>query len=73
MEKKNKKAEIGYWLGRKHRGKGYMSEAMQLMLGFAFKKLKLNRVKISCSTKNKASRKVIEKAGCVFEGIESRA
>lgn len=70
MEPKSKKAEFGYWLGKKHRKKGYMAESVKLLLEFAFGKLKLNRVKICCSTKNRASRKVIEKAGAKFEGIE---
>lgn len=70
IDRHSRKAEIGYLLGKEHRGRGYMAEAVQLALGFAFGKLKLNRVRISCSTKNKASRKVIEKAGARFEGIE---
>jgi len=72
-EWKHKKAEIGYWLGKKFRKKGLMTEAVQLMLEFAFKKLKLNRVKICCSTKNKASKKVIERSGAKYEGTERDA
>ena len=48
MEPKNKKAEFGYWLGKKHRKKGYMIESVKLLLEFAFGKLKLNRIKICC-------------------------
>ena len=73
IDRHSRKAEIGYMLGKEHRGKGFMTEAVQLALGFAFGKLKLNRVRISCSTRNKASRKVIEKAGAKFEGIEREA
>lgn len=70
ISSKSNKAEIGYLLGREHRGRGFMAEAVQLALGFGFGKLGLNRIRISCSTKNKASRKVIERTGAKFEGIE---
>ncbi len=70
IDRRDRNGEIGFWLGKGYRGQGYMGEAIRLLLRFAFKKLKLNRVAIKCSTKNKASRKVIEKAGAKFEGIE---
>ena len=70
INKQCKKAEIGYLLGRKYRGKGFMAEAIQLALGLCFGKLGFNRIVISCSTKNKTSRKVIEKTGAKFEGIQ---
>ena len=70
INRQSNKAEFGYLLGREHRGKGFMAEALQLALGFSFGKLGLNRIRISCSTKNKTSRKVIEKTGAKFEGIE---
>ncbi len=70
---RNKKAEIGYWLGKPFRKKGFMSEAVQLLLKFAFKRLKLNRVRISCVPKNKASKKVIERAGAKYEGKERKS
>ena len=73
INKQCKKAEIGYLLGREHRGKGFMAEALQLALNFCFKKLEFNRIKINCSTKNKASRNVIEKTGAKFEGIERKS
>ena len=62
-------AEIGYLLDRRYRRKGYMSEALSLMLDFCFNALQLERVEINSSTENKGSIGVIEKAGAVFEGI----
>ena len=73
INKQCKKAELGYLLGKEHRGQGFIAEAVRLALGFCFGKLKLNRVRISCSTKNKASRKVIEKTGAKFEGVERQS
>jgi len=70
INRHSNKAEFGYLLGKEYRGKGFMAEAIQLALGFCFGKLRLNRIRISCSTKNKTSRKVIEKTGAKFEGIE---
>ncbi len=70
VDMRDKKTEMGYWIGNPFRRKGYASEAIALMFDFAFKKLGLNRIVIKCDTKNKASRKVIEKAGAKFEGIE---
>ena len=70
IDSRNKKAEIGYWLGKDFRKQGFMQEALQLLLDYGFEKLGLNRIGISCATGNKDSRKVIEKAGGKFEGIE---
>ena len=65
-----RKAEIGYWLGKKFRKKGFVKEAVQLLLKHGFEKMKLNRIVIKCHEGNKRSRKVIEKSGGKFEGIE---
>lgn len=70
IEKRDKRAEIGYWLGKEYRNKGYMTEATRLIVDYGFNKLKFNRIEISCSTKNKASERVIkDKLKARFEGI----
>ena len=66
---KNKNGEVGYWLGKKYWGKGLTSEAVSLMLRFAFKILKLHRVYAVVFEKNIASRRVLEKNGFKLEGI----
>ena len=38
------RGEIGYWLGRSYWGKGYAKEALSLLLGFCFNRLRLNKV-----------------------------
>ena len=63
------KAEIGYWIGKKHRNKGVISEAIKLVTSFAFKKLRVVRVYARINPKNKASARVLEKNGYKFEGI----
>ncbi|MCH7756258.1 GNAT family N-acetyltransferase [candidate division KSB1 bacterium] len=37
-------AEIGYWLGRGHRGKGIMTSAVKALTAYGFSKLKLKRI-----------------------------
>lgn len=66
---KNHKAEIGYWLARKHWGKGIVPEAVKIVTNFAFKKLKLKRVYARAYSFNTPSMKVLEKNGYKLEGI----
>lgn len=69
IDKKAKKAEVGYLIHRKHRSKGYATEVTKRILGYAFKILKLNRVEINYAKENLASKKVIKKLGAKQEGI----
>ena len=64
----DKKAEMGYWIGRKFRGRGYMTEAIYLMLGFGFHKLKLHKIYARVFNNNRASMKALEKNGFMLEG-----
>ena len=66
---KDKNAEIGYWLGKKYWGRGLTTEAIGLILNFAFKKLKLHRVYAKVFEENTASKRVLEKNGFKLEGI----
>jgi len=63
------KAKIGYWLSEKHWRKGIMSKAVKLVTGFGFKKMKLKRIYADIYYWNKASIRVLEKAGYKREGI----
>ena len=63
------KAEIGYWLAEKYWGQGVMTQAVKLVTEFGFKKLKLKRIYAYVFSWNKASMKVLEKAGYKLEGI----
>ena len=69
LDWKNKNAELGYWLGKKYRNKGYISEAIKLILGFAFNELKLNRISARLWEKNLASIKVLKKNKFKKEGL----
>lgn len=64
-----RRAEIGYALSSKYWGQGYMPEAVQLLFGFGFGMMKLNRIEARCDLANTASARVMEKVGMQFEGI----
>ncbi|HIG98523.1 TPA: GNAT family N-acetyltransferase [Candidatus Woesearchaeota archaeon] len=66
------KAEIGYWLGEKYWGRGIMTEVVKLVCGHAFGRLKLGRIYASVFRPNRASARVLEKAGFRLEGINRK-
>ncbi len=60
--------EIGYWLGAAFEGKGYMTEAVNLVTRLAFEVLEAKRVYIRCDAANERSAKVARRCGFVYEG-----
>ena len=66
------KAEVGYVLARRCRGRGYMTEALRAVLDFAFTLPGVYRVWGVCHVDNGASARVMEKAGMAFEGVLRR-
>jgi len=63
------KAEIGYWLGEQYWNQGIMTDAVKLVVDFGFKELNLRRIIAKVYLPNKASKRVLEKAGFKLEGI----
>ena len=61
-------AEIGYWLGRAHRGKGLATEALVGMTEHVFANSDVCRLFGAVFEHNVASARVLEKAGYVLEG-----
>ena len=61
-------ASTGYWIGEKYARYGYMSEAMQLMLDFAYHELNLHRVEAACLPRNLPSQGLLKKTGFAQEG-----
>lgn len=55
--------EVGYGTYEKHQNQGYMSEALEAILKWAFEQPKVKRVVAETTSKNKASQKVLEKSG----------
>ncbi|MDR6125114.1 ribosomal-protein-alanine N-acetyltransferase [Bacillus sp. SLBN-46] len=62
-------AFIGYFLDKKHNGKGYTTEAAKLMAEYAFNELNLHRIEAGVMPHNIGSIRVLEKAGFHKEGI----
>ncbi|MCT7656857.1 GNAT family N-acetyltransferase [Mycobacterium deserti] len=60
--------DFGYYLGRPWWGRGYMSEAVQLILDKAHRDDTVFRVSAYCSVENTASARVLERCGLTCEG-----
>lgn len=61
-------AELGYWIGRPYWGHGYASAAVQLLRDWAFQELPVDRLIAHVLSNNKASARVLEKAGFKLQG-----
>jgi RimJ/RimL family protein N-acetyltransferase len=61
-------AEIGYWLGEPHWGKGIATKAVEAFTEFAFSNFEIERVQAIVYEWNTASARVLEKAGYALEG-----
>lgn len=64
--------EIGYCLGKRWWGKGYMSEVLDLLLAALDADRKVYRVWATCSPDNERSARSLERAGFVLEGRLAR-
>lgn len=60
--------EIGYNVVREERGKGCGTEAVQLMVDYLFLSKDIARIQAFTDVRNKASQRVLEKAGFKREG-----
>ena len=68
INKNNKKAEIGYWVGEDFWNQGYCTEAMRKVIKYAFEDKKLNKITCRHMMINPASGKVMIKSGMQKEG-----
>ena len=60
--------DLGYWIGKPYAREGYMTEAIGLVLRFAFDELDLHRVTAACLPSNVASQGLLRKMGFSQEG-----
>lgn len=64
--------EVGYCIGKKWWGRGYMFEALNMLVGSLSADAGLFRVWATCSVDNARSARVLERAGFVLEGRLAR-
>jgi RimJ/RimL family protein N-acetyltransferase len=65
---KDRCATVGIALGREHIGRGYGTDAMRVLVGYAFREMGLHRVQLEVAAFNPAGIRAYEKAGFVEEG-----
>jgi ribosomal-protein-alanine N-acetyltransferase len=66
-------AEIGYWVGEPFWGRGIATEALSAVTRYAFEHHHLTRIFAVPFAANRASCRVLEKAGYVLEGTLRRS
>jgi len=63
----SKSAEIGYWIGEEHWGKGIVTFAIKEMLKYGFETFDIKRIFARTTHTNLASQRVLQKSGFIFE------
>lgn len=69
LDAANRRAEVGYALGHEHWGKGYIGEALEVLLDFAFGDLGLHRIEADIDPRNTGSIRTVERLGFQQEGL----
>ena len=65
----NKRAEIGYGLDHAYWRQGYVTEALDALLSYAFDELQLHRLEADVDPRNLGSIRTLEKLGFQREGL----
>jgi RimJ/RimL family protein N-acetyltransferase len=68
LHPQSRRAEIGYALASQHWRRGYMHEALQRLLRYAFDDLDLTRLEADIDPRNEASERTLLRLGFVKEG-----
>lgn len=61
-------AALGYWVFAPAAGRGYMSEAIRLVIGYAFGPLRLHRLEANIQPGNHASIRLVKRNDFRYEG-----
>lgn len=67
-----KNSFVGYSIDEKEQGKGYMKEALQLVLEYAFDDMELHRVEATTLVDNEKSQRVLKKCGFKEIGVSQK-
>lgn len=73
VNRTDRNAEVGYWLGRRYWNRGFVTEALRLIAQYSFGSLKLVRVYAIVLDTNTASIRALEKTGFVRESVMRQA
>jgi [ribosomal protein S5]-alanine N-acetyltransferase len=65
-------AYLGFWASAEFAGQGYMTEGLQLVLRYAFKRLRLHRLEANVQPENQRSKALIKRSGFRYEGFSPR-
>ena len=69
IDRENRNAEVGYWLGAPFTGRGLATRAGRAVVGYLFEREAVHRVEMQCGVANSASRAVAERCGLIAEGV----
>lgn len=73
IDRRQGKGTVGYWLNQKYWKKGYTGEALEKVIDFAFKRLKLRRLEAEVFSWNEKSANLLKKFGFKYEGTSRKA
>jgi len=59
----------GYWIGEPYARQGFMREAIDALVHYAFTTLDLSRIEAGCLPENKPSRELLEQCGYKYECV----
>jgi ribosomal-protein-alanine N-acetyltransferase len=65
-------AYLGFWASAEFAGHGYMTEGLELVLRYAFKRLRLHRLEANVQPQNEKSKALIKRSGFRYEGFSPR-
>ena len=72
FRKKFQNAYLGYMLGSAYTGHGYMTEAVGIILKYAFQRLRLHRIEANVQPENLPSIAVLKRCGFIQEGFSRK-
>ncbi len=65
-------AELGYWIGEPHWGKGHVTRAVEWMVNYTWQTTNIVRIEAGVFDYNPASMKVLEKCSFYKEGVRKK-
>ena len=73
INRQNKNAEVGYWLGEAFVGRGLVTRAVESATEHLFEAEQLHRLEMQCGAENGRSRAVPERLGFTLEGVRRQS